>query len=141
MRTAPLGCFEGLVEQLYPRGGAAAAAAAAARDRACPPSAGPAPKRVVPGKRIRHRAGDLVAGTTPSPGAGAAADTIDPSRFAGLEDRWFWRDEFTAPVRVPWYQGHAADVAAKRAQDPKGWSLARLAEHFHKSVPTIRKAL
>jgi hypothetical protein len=66
---------------------------------------------------------------------------IDPDRLAELEAHWVWRDEFTAPARVPWYQEHAAEIAAKRAEDPKRWSLARLKEFFGRSIPTIRKAL
>ena len=135
MRSAPLGCFEGLVHQLYPRGGAAGVA----EDRAAS-TATPDPNRVVPAKRTRRGADSLVADVSCA-AAGARFDPPDPARFEGLPAHWVWRDEFTAPVRRHWYEEHAAEVAAKRAQDTKHWSLARLKEHFGKSIPTIRKAL
>jgi hypothetical protein len=69
----------------------------------------------------------------------AAHHAADVHRFAGLEPEWFWEDSFQLPRKTYWPEQHAAEVAAKK-QETK-WSLENLAKHFHKSVPTIRKAL
>jgi hypothetical protein len=69
----------------------------------------------------------------------AAHQAADLERFAGLGPEWFWEDTFQVPRKTCWSEEHAAEVAAKKQET--GWSLAKLAEHFGKSIPTIRRAL
>lgn len=64
----------------------------------------------------------------------------DPHRFGGLGPEWFWNDEFSIPDRPQsWALINAVAVAQKRRE--MNWTHARLAQHFGKSVPTIRAAL
>jgi hypothetical protein len=69
----------------------------------------------------------------------AAHQAADVERFAGLGPEWFWVDTFQVPPKLCWSEAHAAAVAAKKQE--KCWSVAKLAEHFGKSIPTIRRAL
>lgn len=72
--------------------------------------------------------------------ADAAIDfAVDPGRFAGLGQQWFHDDEFEVPRRQSWAARHAAEVAAFRLESNA--SMERTAEHFGKTVPTIREAL
>jgi DNA-binding CsgD family transcriptional regulator len=69
----------------------------------------------------------------------AAADmAADPHRFAGLDDSWFWEDEFHVPHQTSWAKANAVDVARLRAT---GMTTEALAAHFGKSIPTIRASL
>jgi lambda repressor-like predicted transcriptional regulator len=64
----------------------------------------------------------------------------DAHRFAGLGPEWFREDEFSIPgPPESWATANALAVARKRRE--MGWTHAQLAEHFGKSVPTIRAAL
>jgi hypothetical protein len=69
----------------------------------------------------------------------AAVTAADVHRFAGLGPEWFWEDAFQLPRKTCWSEEHAAAVAAKKQET--GSSLARLAEQFGRSIPTIRRAL
>jgi hypothetical protein len=69
----------------------------------------------------------------------AAHQAADVHRFAGLGPEWFWEDDFQIPGYSSWARQNAAAVIAKL--QGTGWSKAKLAEHFGKSVPTIREAL
>jgi hypothetical protein len=69
----------------------------------------------------------------------AAHLAVDINRFAGLGPEWFWEDFFQAPGRGCWSQRHAVEVLRKKRET--NWSIAKLAEHFGKSTPTIREAL
>ncbi len=69
----------------------------------------------------------------------AAHQAADVDRFAGLGPEWFWEDTFQVPGKRCWSEEHAVEVAAKKQET--GWSLPKLAEHFGKSIPTIRRAL
>jgi hypothetical protein len=69
----------------------------------------------------------------------AAVTVADVHRFAGLGPEWFWEDTIQIPRRTCWSEEHAAEVAARKQET--GWSLAKLADHFGKSIPTIRLAL
>lgn len=62
----------------------------------------------------------------------------DPDRFAGLDDRWFEEIFLQIPRRVSWAEAHAPCVATCRKL---GFTEERLAAHFKKTLPTIRKAL
>lgn len=63
----------------------------------------------------------------------------DPKRFEGMDLNWFWQDTFEAPIREAWYRRFAAEVLRVRTET--GLSIAKLADHFQKSKPTIMKAL
>jgi hypothetical protein len=69
----------------------------------------------------------------------AANFAADPDRFAGLEGRWFWEDVFEIPRRLSWAERNAEGVAEFRLK--KEASMEVTAEHFRKTVPTIRAAL
>jgi hypothetical protein len=69
----------------------------------------------------------------------AAHQAADVDRFANLGPEWFWEDVFQVPRKTCWSEDHAAAVAAKKRET--GWSVVRLAEHFAKSIPTVRRAL
>ncbi len=94
------------------------------------------PRAVTPRKRGRLRLPNLSAdaGTaTPDVDTG-----LDPERFAGLADVFFWTEDVTVD-RVPcWAEANAAAVARARAA---GRTHDQLAGEFGVSVPTIRKAL
>lgn len=62
----------------------------------------------------------------------------DPDRFAGLDDRWFEEITLQKPRRVSWAEAHAPCVATCRKL---GFTEERIAAHFKKTLPTIRKAL
>jgi uncharacterized protein (DUF433 family) len=91
---------------------------------------------VTPRRRGRLRIPNL------SADAGAAAadvDTsLDPERFAGLADAFFWSEDVTVEWAVCWAEANAAAVARARAE---GRTHEELAAQFEVSVPTIRKAL
>lgn len=69
----------------------------------------------------------------------AAHLAADVHRFASLGPEWFWEDRFQMPGRTCWSDEHAEEVARLRRET--GWPLNMLAEHFGKSIPTIRRAL
>lgn len=62
---------------------------------------------------------------------------MDPDRFAGLPDDYFWIDTFQVPKHQCWAELHAAAVYARRGD---GLTFQALAKEFGVSVPTIRKA-
>lgn len=93
------------------------------------------PRRPKPRRRSTRRLVCEDAG----PELRAAADwATDIERFAGLDDDWFWEDEFRVPETTHWFQDHAADVARLRKEDK---SHDELCVHFGVTAPTIRKAL
>jgi DNA invertase Pin-like site-specific DNA recombinase len=122
-----LGLFEGameLVSRNADKGG----------PEPTPASDGFAP--VKPRRRGRLRLPSLSAQSREgSPGKDTA---LDPERFAGLPDAFRWAESFVLPKRLCWAEEHAAAVARLRAT---GMTLEKLAVHFGKRVPTIRKAL
>jgi hypothetical protein len=68
----------------------------------------------------------------------AAHQAADVDRFAGLGPEWFWEDLLRPPRKTCWAEQNAAEVAQLRSV---GMTHEKLAEHFGKTVPTIRKAL
>ena len=70
--------------------------------------------------------------------AASAHFVADPDRFAGLDDKWFWIDEFRIPEPTCWHKENALAVAQKRKT---GMTHEALARYFGVSIPTIRKAL
>jgi hypothetical protein len=127
VRTCKLGALAGGVELLTGRPTAEARSAT-------PPVQGIAAR---PRRRARLRIDS--AGEDPEALREAAITAADVHRFAGLGPEWFWEDTFYIPCKMCWSEEHAAEVVAKKRET--GWPLARLAEHFGKSIPTIRLAL
>ena len=62
----------------------------------------------------------------------------DPRRFAKLDSRWFEERVFQVPKRLSWAEKNAPKVAARRKL---GHTEEQLAEHFGKTLPTIRASL
>ena len=69
----------------------------------------------------------------------AAFQVGDPSRFAGLDEQWFWVDRFQVPQQIYWPEKHAREVAEWRLANAA--SMQVLVQHFGKTPPTLRKAL
>lgn len=69
----------------------------------------------------------------------------DTNRFVGLDDAWFWVDEFMVPQRGYWIDQHHQAVKTRYSElehsTGKKPTVAELARLFGKSEPTIRKAL
>jgi hypothetical protein len=127
VRTCKLGALAGSTDLLArpqdasPQGAAGDSTAMAAKPR----------RRAV--RRVGDGDGDQAALQA------AAHQAADVDRFAGLGPAWFWEDTFQVPRNTCWSEEHAASVAAKKQET--GWSLAKLAKHFGKSIPTIRLTL
>jgi transposase-like protein len=122
MRGTWLGVFDGAVHLL-----------SRTTDDAPAPSGSGA---VTPRRRGRLRLPNL------SAEAGAAmgdvVTSLDPERFAGLADVFFWSEDVTVERALSWAEANASAVAQARS---KGRTHERLADEFGVSVPTIRKAL
>jgi DNA invertase Pin-like site-specific DNA recombinase len=130
MHTCRLGIFDGVVELVRRARG---------ESRTTNPSPPGAANVVVARPRTRRR-------LRPEDGEGEEDRTAlqiaqDPMRFAGLDSKWFWVDSLEMPQFQCWSQSHAAEVAAKRAENPKLWTIQKLALHFGVARPTIRSAL
>ena len=63
---------------------------------------------------------------------------LDPKRFSDLGPEWFWEDTLEVPKPTYWAAEYAAEVVRLRAD---GMTIEKLAAHFGKTPPTIRKAL
>lgn len=69
----------------------------------------------------------------------ALADfAVDTNRFVGLDGKWFEECTFEVPKLLSWAEEHAPEVGKLRKE---GRTVEQLAQHFGKSVPTIRQAL
>jgi DNA invertase Pin-like site-specific DNA recombinase len=123
MRGTWLGVFDGAVHLL----------SRTAADSPSPPDRFPG---VTPRKRGRLRLPNL------SAEAGAAmaeVDTsLDPERFAGLADGFFWSDDVTVERALSWAEANAVAVAQARSE---GRTHEQLADEFGVSIPTVRNAL
>jgi hypothetical protein len=125
MRTSKLGIFDGAVAEL-----------ARADIPAPTEEVGPQVNRIRPRQRGPMRVDEI-----PTAGTDLVATTklsAKPDRFANLDRKWFWEDDFEMPRRSCWAADHAAEVARLRNE---GWTMARLASHFGRTPPTIRRAL
>lgn len=123
MRGTWLGAFDGAVHLL----------SRTACDAPAPSDSGV----VTPRRRGRLRVPNLSA----EAGAAAPADadtSLDPERFAGLADAFFWSEDVTVERAPSWAEANASAVARARAE---GRTHEELAAQFDVSVPTIRHAL
>jgi DNA invertase Pin-like site-specific DNA recombinase len=126
MRGTRLGLLEGAIELL------------GQGDGQTPPTprepGGYAP--IVPRRRGRLRVPDLSVG---GEGLSGTADTsLDPQRFEGLPEAFFWNESIMLEPTKCWSEEHAAEVARERAT---GKTQEELAALFGVTPPTIRKAL
>src|SRR6185312_10107759 len=64
--------------------------------------------------------------------------SLDPERFAGLADGFFWSDDVTVERTLSWAEANAEAVAQARS---RGRTHEQLADEFGVSIPTVRKAL
>jgi transposase-like protein len=64
---------------------------------------------------------------------------VDPYRFAGLGSEWFSETVLQVPRRLSWAEEHAREVAEFRLDNQA--TMEATANHFGKTVPTIRAAL
>jgi len=64
---------------------------------------------------------------------------VDPNRFAGLGPQWFTDHTFQIPARLCWAEEYAEEVALYRINNRA--TVEKTAEHFGKSIPTIRSAI
>lgn len=128
VRTCKLGALAGVME-LLPRVDAGDKSVASQPDAAV--------SLATPRKRARL---DIGAAIENDDDAGAAIEfATDPNRFAGLGAEWFTEDWFQVPNRVSWAEEHANEVADYRIQT--GATMEVTANHFEKTMPTIRRAL
>ena len=68
----------------------------------------------------------------------AAHFISDPNRFSDLPSIWFWEERASIPEKTCWASENAVEVARMRG---RGLTMEALAEHFGKTVPTVRAAL
>jgi len=128
MHTVNTGLFEGLTELL-------SASSEVGDSQVEDGRIAHSDKRITPRRRGRLRIA-----RSSDPSEHDRRDTsLDPARFAGLSGRFIWKDELMMPGKRSWSSDHALEVARKR--DETGWTQAKLAKHFGKSRPTIRRAL
>lgn len=127
LRGTLLGLFAGEVEQLSRNEGKGE------------PSSSPATEGFAPVKPRRRGRLRLPSLSAQSREECPDTDTVlDPERFACLPEEFIWAESFVLPEKLCWADEHAAEVARLRAT---GMTHEKLAEHFGKTVPTIRKAL
>jgi hypothetical protein len=63
---------------------------------------------------------------------------LDPERFVGLADAFFWKESMTVDRPKPWVEEYAHEVGRQRSE---GKTHEQLATQFGVTLPTIRKAL
>ena len=140
MRTSRIGALEGAVELLR-SAGLGVAPPAVATPRPGDVTAHRVKSKRPTKRRPRHdeaeRQGGVQQGADVAPPRGLDTQPLTQR----LDAKWFWADPLPVRLKSCWSEDMAAEVAALRASDPAYWSLARLRQHFGKSVPTIRKAL
>lgn len=130
MRTCKLGSFPGALDLL--RNAEEQGAASVAKESPTPEYQ-PKPRRR---GRVRVDLGedldfDVVA---------AANMAVDPDRFTGLPDEWFWLDEFEIPGRALSWAAANSEAVFRRRQEGK-FSYAQLAKEFGVTPPTARAAV
>lgn len=125
LRSTPLGIFDGGVALLRRARG----------DTEAPTNEAEKPlAQVKPRRRAQLRVEEPVSEQDSVP---EAVDISDPDRFGGLDACWMWEDVLEIPRVLSWAEAHAAEVARLRVT----MTMAQLAAHFGKTIPTIRNAL
>lgn len=125
VRTCKLGCLAGALD-VMPR-----------QDEIDQSPETENPDTAKPRKRTRRDVADAI---SDEDFAEAVNDfAVDPDRFAGLGPEWFHFDTFEVPRRLSWSEENAKTVAEFRLT--KGATMEVTAEHFGRTVPTIRRAL
>lgn len=69
----------------------------------------------------------------------AAEFACNPHRFDGLDDKWFWIDEYQVPSKICWPDQNAMEVY--RAKYETGMTFTQMEKHFEVSKPTLQKAI
>jgi DNA invertase Pin-like site-specific DNA recombinase len=128
LRGTMLGLFEGAIELLSRDDGAPS-------DPAAPATIGGV-QPVKPRRRGRLRVPTLSA--EHGDGLGTMDTVLDPERFAGLPETFFWTESFVITETLSWAQEHADEVY--QAKLATGLSFNRLAERFGRTRPTIKHA-
>ena len=128
MRGTLVGLFEGVVQLL-------------SRDDHYPhqdpdPQPSQQHKPVAPRRRGRLRIPDLTADSDAM--VGDVDTSLDPLRFVGLPETFFWTETFLVPKKLSWAEEHAEEV--HQARLATGLSCKKLTTRFGKSAPTLQKA-
>lgn len=126
LRGTCIGLFEGAVE-LLSRDRIGVATSATGDNKFSP---------VQPRRRGRLRIPNLSAKSQATVGDSDTA--LDPDRFLGLPEVFFWEESFVIMEKKSWSEEYASAVAAMRAT---GQTHEQLAAFFGVTTPTIRKAL
>jgi DNA invertase Pin-like site-specific DNA recombinase len=129
LRGTMLGLFEGAVELLVREG--------VEEGGPAPAVTGDGVRPVRPRRRGRLRLPTLSADGQEA--LGGLDGILDPERFAGVPDEFFWAETFVLPLRVSWAESHAEEVYL--AWEETGLSMEKLANRFGKTRPTIKHAL
>jgi hypothetical protein len=129
LRGTMLGLFDGATELLSQNKGGAETET---------PASGTSPgfPTVKPRRRGRMRIPNLSAESNER--LGGVDTVLDPERFAGLPPNFFWTESFVLTEKLSWAEANATEVVRLRASR---LTIEKLAEHFGKTRPTIRKAL
>ena len=95
----------------------------------------PGQVRITPRLRSRRYVANLSAQDRPEDDQ---TRLLDPTRFEGYGDEFFWQEELYLQEDLPWYRENAEAVARERVAGKTHEALAR---QFSVTVPTIRAAL
>jgi hypothetical protein len=128
MRGTYLGVFEGAVELLGQSDVVRSVSGESTTSNGFEP--------IVPRRRGRLRLPNLSADNQAV--LGDAALSLDPKRFAGVPETFFWTDAFVLESKMSWAEAHAEEVY--EAKQATGLSCSALAARFGKTRPTIKHA-
>jgi hypothetical protein len=130
MLTLETGIFEGLAIPLSRN-------SRTSQDNVAPVLEPDGTQRIRPRRRGKLRV--ISAGSSPAPPTQLGSPGPDPTRLAGLTGLFVFKEELVSSERRCWAAAHALEVARER--DSTVCTQAKLAAHFGKSLPTIRRAL
>jgi site-specific DNA recombinase len=131
MRGTYLGLFEGAAELLTREDPVPAQGPETPANRFAP---------VVPRRRGRLHVPNLSADSTTNTAKaiGGGDTSLDPARFAGLPEPFFWTESLVIEKALSWAQANAAEVVRLRLS---GMTMEEVAKCCGKTIPTIREAL
>ena len=127
MRGTRLGLFEGAINLLTRDNSTPSADSLTASSKFTP---------TVSRRRTRMRVPNL--STSSKEIQGNIDDALNPARFEGLNESFFWSEPIFIEKNPSWAKKYALEVLKKRAE---GVTMESMAEHFGKTIPTIRSAL